>query len=106
MTQETKRLKLHEELCELLGSRYCYFCPPTGLSMKYPCIRYETSSAPREVYADNRIYLFKQHYTLTVIDYDPDTEIPEKLIGKFPYCRLDRSYEADGLNHFILSLFY
>lgn len=106
MIQEKRRLKLHEEMCQLLGSRNCYFRPPTGLNMKYPCIRYDFSSAPGTRYADNRIYLFMQHYTLMVIDYDPDSEIPEKLMEKFPYCKLERSYQTDGLNHFILSLYY
>lgn len=100
------RLQLHEELCKLLGSRNCYFCPPTGLTMKYPCIRYNTSP-PDTTYADNKVYLFKQHYTLMVIDYDPDTEIPGKLMEHFPYCRMDRPpYQVDGLNHFVYSLYF
>lgn len=99
------RLQLHEKLCDLLGSRNCYFCPPTGLNMKYPCIRYETSK-PSAKYADNKIYLFMQHYTLTVIDYDPDTDIPNRLMEIFPYCSFDRAYQVDELNHFVLSLFY
>lgn len=106
MTMDRKRIQLHEELCKLLGSRNCYFCPPAGLNMKYPGIRYEQSNAPWKRHANNKIYTFKQHYTLMVIDYDPDTNIPDKLIEHFPYCSLERSYSTDGLNHFILSLYY
>lgn len=102
---EQNRLKLHEKLCKLLGSRQCYYCPPTGLNMKYPCIRYELASSKPE-YADNKIYKHYWRYTLTVIDYDPDSEIPTKLLEEFSYCTNNRNYQADGLNHFVYSLYY
>ena len=30
-----RRLKLHEELCDILGSRNVYFQPPETVKMKY-----------------------------------------------------------------------
>lgn len=102
---EKNRLRLHEKLCKLLGSRQCYYCPPTGLTMEYPCIRYERASS-RPGYADNKIYKQNWRYTLIAIDYDPDSWIPTKLLETFPYCSQDRSYTANGLNHFVFTLYF
>lgn len=106
MNLSKRRENLHEILCEILGSRYCYFSPPTGLKMKYPCIRYEYSNGDAN-YANNKIYMFHTKYTLTVIDYDPDSFIPEKLLEELAYVRLTRPpYVTDGLNHWVFDLYY
>lgn len=98
------RLTLHEELCEVLGSRNCYFSPPS--TMKYPCIRY-IRGAPLVEHADNIEYTEMFEWTVTVIDVDPDSEIPRRLKDHFKhYCRRDREYTVDGLNHFVFVLYY
>lgn len=81
-----------------------YFSPPASISMKYPCIRYEFSNFNTD-YADNQNYLVRKRYTATVIDYDPDSELPEEML-KIPYCSSDRSYVVDGLNHFVFTIFW
>ena len=56
------RLKLHEELVEVLGSRYVYFQPPESIKMNYPAIVYERYDIPNRS-ANNDIYLQSVKYT-------------------------------------------
>lgn len=98
------RLELHEELCEVLGSRNCYFSPPSN--MKYPCIKYE-EGIPSKDYADNIVYRYKKCWILTIIDTDPDSGIRERLEKHFKmYLSFDRPYTADNLNHWVYTLYY
>lgn len=100
-----KRLQLQAELMQVLGSNNVYFQPPETLKMKYPCIRC-VKVRPMVDHADNMKYFHMNHYELTVIDTDPDTEIPERLAEHFPYCSIDRYYTADNLTHCSLDLYY
>lgn len=98
------RLTLHDELCVILGTRYVYFQPPETVKLQYPCIIYERSNSDVR-YADNSMYNKLRSYTVTVIDKDPDSELPDR-IEELSMCRLDRFYTADNLNHWIFTLFY
>lgn len=101
---------LHDILCEVLGApfpdgeNHCYFQPPADLEMAYPCIRYNYSNDVDE-FADNIHYTHAKRYTVTIIDEDPDSEIPERLI-KLPYCYSNRNFAANGLNHFVYTVHY
>ena len=97
------RLQLHEELCALLGSKNVYFQPPR--SMQYPCIKYSRSGIDQRR-ANDGLYKKTNKYELIVIDYDPESEIPEKILAYFPMCGFDRGYIADNLNHFVLTLYF
>lgn len=98
------RLTLHEELCKVLGSRNCYYSPPS--QMKYPCIKYEREN-PSIDYADDIEYRSMNAWVITIIDPDPDSPIPERLKAHFKhYCSRDREYPADGLRHFVYTLYY
>ena len=99
------RLELHEELCELLGSRNVYFNPPEDIKMNYPAIRYSLSGVDL-VHANNKVYRSTNQYSLMVIDPDPDSEIHTKILQHFPMCNLGRPYPAEGLNHFPLTLYF
>lgn len=101
---EKDRLQLHEILCELLGSRNCYFSPPSDLKMSYPCIRYEMVNTDT-TFADNYHYANANRYTVTVIDEDPDSKLRRKLLD-LPYCTSDRNFASDGLYHFVFTLFF
>lgn len=100
-----KRLQLHEELVEILGTGNVYFQPPESVKLKYPCIIYHRKS-PNITRADNSAYLVTQGYTLTVIYDDPDMDLGQQLVQHFPMCSLDNSYSADNLYHDILTLYY
>ena len=93
----TSRRELHELLVGILGSRNVYFQPPESLKIQYPCIVYERTNI-RDTVASNDVYV--QHYTyqITVIDRDPDSDIPQQLSKKIS-CRFIRHYASNGLNH-------
>lgn len=99
------RLKLHEELCAIFGSRNVYFQPPESTKLEYPCIVYEKSRVTRRS-ANNRQYLSHDQYTVTVIDRDPDSDMEDRIMEYFPMCSFDRSFSSDGLNHSVLTLYY
>lgn len=102
---EARRLKLHEEFCDLLGSRDVYYQPPESLKMSYPCIRYNPDGF-NSLHADNRNYKNTQRYSGIVIDPDPDSAIPELLLEHFAMCSIDRAYTSNNLNHFAFTIYY
>lgn len=105
MATKAHRYELHEKLCEILGSRNVYFQPPSNSSIKYPCIVYH-QDVGRNFHADNTSYLFVDSYQVTVIDKDPDTQIPDKLQKSFPMIRRSGPYRSDNLNHYPFLLYY
>jgi hypothetical protein len=98
------RLELHDELCGVLGSKNVYFRPPSK-GMKYPCIIY-TLEGDDANFANNIQYIKRNRWGITIIDEDPDSEIPDRLKESLPYCGFDRTYESDGLNHFVYTLYF
>lgn len=100
------RLELHEELCNLLGSRNVYFQPPESIKMQYPCIRYSISGMPK-LNANDKVYLKTCNtYAITVIDTDPDSDISIRILTHFPMARFDRAYTSNNLNHHTLTVNY
>lgn len=99
-----KRLDLQAMLEELLGSEEVYFQPPASVKMQYPAIVYSRSNIVNE-HADDSVYRQLPAYEVTVIDRDPDSEIVFK-VSRLPYCRFDRHYTADNLNHDTFTLHY
>ena len=81
-----------------------YFQPPASKKIDYPCIIYKPEDI-HTAHADNRLYAMKPKYTATVIDKDPDSEIPFKLI-EFPLCGFDRYYVADNLHHWVFGIYF
>lgn len=101
----SRRELLHKKLCKILGSKNCYFRPPTELNMEYPCIRYDEVNSDL-TFADNKIYRLHKEYELTVIDPNPNSQIPDKLIETMSYIRPGREYYASGLKHFLFTLYF
>lgn len=99
------RLQLHEAFKTILESESVYFNPPASVKMTYPCIRY-VLGVPNQSRANGRIYRNIPRYEVTVIDYDPESEIPDKLQEAFPYAAIDRRYKSDNLNHTVLTVYY
>lgn len=97
------RLKLHETLCSILGSRNVYYQPPESVKIKYPAIVYSRSDIENR-FANNSVYTQSFFYTVIVIDYDPDSEIVYR-ISELPNCRFDRHYAVDNLNHDVFTLY-
>lgn len=89
---------------ELLGSRNVYYQPPESVKLSYPCIAYERSGILMDA-ADNRAYQKYKRYTITYMDEDPDSDIPDRL-QELEYCKFDRHFTADGLNHDVFTLYF
>lgn len=99
-----QRLELQAILVDILGSNNVYFQPPASIQLQYPCIIYKRDNAVT-LHADDKPYMTKTRYQITVIDRNPDSEIPS-LIGALPGCIFDRFYTADNLNHDVYKLFF
>jgi hypothetical protein len=99
-----QRLDLQEILVEILGTDQVYFQPPPTVSMDYPCIVYKRDFEYNR-FADDRRYMYKKRYQVTVIAQDPDSIIPDK-VAELPLCSFDRFYTAENLNHDVFNLFF
>lgn len=98
------RVELHSKLVAILGSEYVYFQPPSTVKMKYPCIIYKRDEQDTK-FANNRLYMGMQRYSVTVVDPDPDSLIPSKLMA-LRYCSFVTHYPADNLNHDVYTLYF
>lgn len=98
------RLELDAILRNILGTNNVYFQPPPTVIMKYPCIVY-TRSNMYSTYADDLPYNVTNRYMITVIDPNPDSEIPGK-IAQMKTAKFDRHYTSDNLNHDILEIYF
>lgn len=103
-TLNNKRYQLHDILCGILGSRDVYFQPPPTVRMKYPAIVYVLDDI-ESTHADDRVYLSRRKYLVTVIEKDPDSELIGK-VASLPLCRYNRHYEKDNLHHDVFELYY
>lgn len=99
-----RRLQLHQLLVNVLGSNNVYFQPPESIRMNYPCIVYERNSVDSK-FADNKLYLHKKRYSITVIDKNPDSIIPDR-VAELPLCKFNRHYKVNNLNHDVYNLYY
>lgn len=81
-----------------------YFQPPTNVQLKYPCIIYRRDFADSK-FADDSVYNHKLRYAITVIDQDPDSEIPNK-VALMPMSLFNRFYTVDSLNHDVYNVYF
>lgn len=98
------RLELQNILEGILGSNHVYFQPPSTFQMLYPCIVYERSGITT-MFANNLPYFHAKKYKVTVIDFNPDSPIPD-AISELPRCRFSTSFKADDLNHDVFTLIF
>lgn len=80
-----------------------YYQPPESVKLKYPCIIYERRTGDT-LYANNLPYKFTYCYDVTVIDPDPDSDLPLK-VAALPMCKMDRCFTSDNLNHTAFTLY-
>lgn len=99
------RPNLQEELYRILNNRNVYFQPPASVIMRYPCIRFSFGD-PSLTYANDRSYIKINKYEGVIIDYDPDSDIGDRLLEKFPMISFGKPYVANNLNHFPFTLYY
>jgi hypothetical protein len=97
-----RRLDLHQLLETFVSN--VYFQPPTNVKLKYPCIIYKRDFADNK-FADNKPYDHVLRYAVTVIDQDPDSDIPEK-VASIPLSIFNRFYTVDNLNHDVYNVYF
>jgi len=57
------------------------------------------------MFADDIPYTHHWQYQVTVIDKNPDSEIPAR-IANLPMCKFEHHYTSDNLNHDVYNLYY
>ena len=72
--------------------------------MSYPAIVYSRAAILTD-HADNNPYYLRKRYSVTVIDRNPDSVLPDKL-AEWPMCRHDRHFKVDNLNHDVFTLYF
>jgi hypothetical protein len=96
------RLQLHQLLETFTPN--VYFQPPTNVVLKYPCIIYQRDFADTK-FADDIVYDHKLRYAITVIDQNPDSEIPRK-VATMPMSLFNRFFTVDHLNHDVYNVYF
>jgi hypothetical protein len=97
-----QRLQLHQILETFVEN--VYFQPPTNIKLRYPCIIYKRDFAETK-FADDIPYNHTLRYMVTVIDRNPDSDIPGK-VASMPMSLFNRFYTADDLNHDVYNVFF
>ncbi len=100
-----RRLKLLDELKNVLGINNCYFQPPESIKLSYPCVIYKMDTGDTQ-FADDTPFTFRRRYELIVISKDPDDELIDKIAYHFPMSRFGRFYTSDNLNHWTFQIYY
>ena len=99
-----RREEFQEKLSSIPGVRKAYYNAPTNIRMEYPCIRYSIASK-KVKFACNGRFVIRDRYTVTLIDRNPESPILQAL-EEIPYYSFDRMYSADGLHHFVCTIYY
>jgi hypothetical protein len=97
-----QRLQLHQLLETFTAN--VYFQPPTNVQLTYPCIVYTRDFADTK-FADGIPYDHTKRYMVTVIDRDPDSDIPDK-VAAMPLTLFNRFYTVDNLNHDVYNVYF
>ena len=97
-----RRLQLHQLLESF--TPHVYFQPPTNIKLEYPCIIYRRDFADNK-FADDIVYDHRLRYAITIIDQDPDSEIPSK-VASMPMSLFNRFYTVDNLNHDVYNVYF
>lgn len=98
------RIQLHEILTAIPGVVAVYFQAPGAEKMQYPCIVYQRETADTQ-FADDIPYRKMNRYQVTVIDRNPDSEIPDN-VAKLQLCTHARAFPANNLNHDVFTLYF
>lgn len=103
------RLELHEILVGIaaefgIPASRVYYQPPATIKMGYPCIVYSRYRT-RTRHADDNPYTLLRQYTITVVDKNPDTEIPDR-IALLPMCSWSRNFTNDNLYHYVYDIYF
>lgn len=100
----SRRPEFHKLLVDFLGSSHVYFQPPETVKLSYPCIIYNLDNFDVKQ-ANNKLYLGKDCYAVTLISKDPDWDKVRELL-EWQYCSFNRHFTVDNLNHWTYEIYY
>lgn len=72
--------------------------------MQYPCIVYHHDAARTE-FADDAPYRYTWRYKVTIIDRNPDSDIPMK-VAMLRMSLFSTFFAMNGYNHHVYSLYF
>lgn len=84
------------------ASERVYYQPPETIKMVYPCIIYDLERDDL-LHADDAAYHRRKVYSVTIVDKNPDSELPDQLSDMFN-AGMERHYTADNLHHFVYTI--
>lgn len=99
------RLELQSELEELLGSSEVYYQPPSGKTLKYPCIIFELNNTT-VMPADNRKYIKTNRYHVKHLYKSLSNELKDAMLDRFMMISHDNRMKVDGLYNDDFTLYY
>lgn len=99
------RLKLQEELEEILGSKNVYFQPPASVKLKYPCIIYEIDTTDTR-HADNKAFILTNRYHVKHLFKSLEKEKKDALLLHFMMISHNNRMVVDGLYNDDFTLYY
>ena len=82
---------------------HVFFQPGSDTTLKYPCLLYKLTDIPVDR-ANNHPYKIEHSYDLTVIDRDPVSPLRDAVVC-LPLCSFTRSYDSDGLHHYVFRIY-
>lgn len=98
------RLELQKIFDKIPNIKKVYFQPPLSVKLEYPCIVYKLDNIDSK-YANNSMYFNMKRYQITIIDKNPDSNIPDNIM-KLQMCNFDRAFSSDNLNHWVFNLYF
>lgn len=93
-----------EPISNVLTDPKVYYQPPANVQMKYPCIVYAQNDEDVH-HADNQAYRRVKRWEITIIDRDPDSQIPD-VIAALPMSKFNRRFVDSNLYHTVYNLFF
>jgi hypothetical protein len=88
----------------VLGTDIVYYQPPENIMMSFPCIVYELVKMETDK-ANNGVYRHLNRYKVTVIDRNPDSSIPARML-QLEHSSHDVRFRAEGLYHDVFILYF
>ena len=95
------RRKLHEDGGAITTNSY--YQPPNNITLSYPCIIYRRIRRD-DYYANDKKYFGRQGYMVTVIDSNPDSTLPDKVLD-LDFSRWENEYVNDNLYHTVFTVY-
>ena len=95
------------ELSELVNTGKVYFQPPANVHLEYPCFVLHRDPAAYQPKANDKNYLYRPSYKVTYVNRDePDPDVIQQVLEKFPYCRYTGHSVVDNLHHDYFTIYY